>query len=58
MLVVGSDDLSSVLEATVETKNPIVVQFIRLDASVGLQYMLESEEVGSNASEGIDLPAE
>jgi hypothetical protein len=37
-----------------KVKNSIVAQSTRLDVSAGFQYLLESEEVGSNASEEID----
>lgn len=39
-----------------KSENLAVVQSTRLDISAGLQYAQESEEVGSNASEGLDLP--
>lgn len=38
-------------------KNSIVAQSMRLDVSIGLQYLLESKEIGSNVSEVIDLLA-
>jgi hypothetical protein len=41
------------------SKNPVILQSVRLDISAVLQYMIKSNipaNVGSNVSEGIDLP--
>lgn len=37
-------------------KNPVVVQFMSLGISAGLQYVLESKEIGSNVHEEMNLP--
>ena len=37
------------------SKNPVIVQSMRLDVSAGLQYNWNPKEVGFNAREGMDL---
>jgi hypothetical protein len=39
------------------SKNPVAVQSTRLNVSAGLQYTQIPREMGSDASEGMNLPA-